>query len=61
MDYMGEVRSIAKAYCDLIKATLLFVNIDSFGLCTNNGEMQHIYFDELVEILGMICERKQDV
>lgn len=41
---------ICQAYCKQIGAELLFVNDDSFGY-DHNGNLVHLYIDELQEIL----------
>ena len=52
MDYMSEVKAIARTYCKKIGAELLFVKEDSFGYEDKNGNMIHLYLTELAEILG---------
>ena len=49
---MSEWKSICKAFAKREHAELLFVNDTSMGLEYPNGEMRHIYIDELVDILG---------
>jgi len=45
-----EWEMVCKAYCKKIGAELLFVNDYDFGY-EKDGNMVHIYADELVEIL----------
>lgn len=42
---------VCAAYARKIGAELLFVNSDSFGICTKDEKLLHIYADELYEIL----------
>ena len=49
---MGEWKEICKAYAKKVNADLLFVNETSFGIQLPSGELQHIYIDELVHLLG---------
>lgn len=48
---MGEWEQICKAFSKKVGAELLFVNEESCGIQYPNGTMQHIYIDEMVEIL----------
>ncbi|MGN1155991.1 MAG: hypothetical protein ACI4TK_07425 [Agathobacter sp.] len=52
-EYMSEWKAICKAYCKKVGAELLFVNEDSFGCEMPNGEMRHIHYEELADILGI--------
>lgn len=57
MDYviedknMSEWRQICKAFAKRIGATLLFVNDTGMGIEDQNGNLRHIYIDELMEML----------
>lgn len=51
MTMMNEWKEICKEFCRKQNATLLFVNNGSFGMETADGNLHHIYVDELVEIL----------
>ena len=48
---MGEGEQICKAFAKKVGAELLFVNEESCGIQYPNGTMQHIYINEMVEIL----------
>lgn len=48
---MGEWRRICKEFCKRNGLTLLFVNNESFGAEDSDGNMHHVYIDELMEIL----------
>ena len=50
--YMKEWTAICEAFCNKIKADLLFVNIDNFGYMTEDGKTVHMYADELAEYLN---------
>ena len=54
---MEEWKEICNAYAKKINAKLLFVNETSFGIQLHNGELQHIYIDELVNILRSESKR----
>lgn len=45
-----EWKEVCKAFCRKIGAELLFVNDDSFGY-EKDGQLIHLYVDELMEIL----------
>lgn len=49
---MGEWEQICKAYARKVGAELIFVNETSFGIQTKDGELRHIYIDELYSMLG---------
>ena len=51
---MYDWRMICRAWCKKNNATLLFVKSDSFGCQFPDGTFQHIYIDELVDMLGGI-------
>jgi len=42
---------VCKTYAERIGAELLFVNSDSFGICTQDEKLLHIYASELADIL----------
>ena len=42
---------VCETYAKRIGAELLFVNSDSFGICTKDERLLHIYADELYELL----------
>lgn len=48
---MGEWKAICRAYARKVDAELVFVNETSFGIQFKDGTCQHIYIDELAEIL----------
>lgn len=50
--YMKEWTEICQAYCNKVGAELLFVNQSDFGCEMPNGELRHIYADELAELLA---------
>lgn len=50
--YLTEWTGICQAYCDKVGAELLFVNQGDFGCMMSNGELRHIYADELALILA---------
>lgn len=50
--YLKEWTGICQAYCDKVGAELLFVNQADFGCMMSNGELRHIYADELAVILA---------
>ena len=52
-DNMGDWKQICRAYCRKIGAELLFVNETSFGYEDKNGQMVHMYVDELMDALGL--------
>lgn len=43
---------VCQAYCNKVGAELLFVNQGDFGCQMPNGELRHIYADELAVILA---------
>ena len=49
--YMEEWRSICEAFCKKIGAKLLFVNTDNFGYEDKNGNLVHMYADELEQFI----------
>ena len=49
--YMEEWRSICEAFCKKIGAELLFVNTDNFGYSDKDGNLVHMYADELEQYL----------
>ena len=49
---MHEWKQIAKAYAKKVSAELVFVNAESFGIEHKDGTLQHIYIDELIELLS---------
>ena len=49
--YMEEWRSICEAFCKKIGAKLLFVNTDNFGYSDKDGNLVHMYADELEQYL----------
>lgn len=49
---MKEWTEICEAYAKKVGAELLFVNNTSFGLAYDDGRLQHIYVNELIELLG---------
>lgn len=51
MSNFDEWKEICEGYAKQIGAELLFVNSDSFGICTKEGYLMHIYADELMELL----------
>lgn len=51
MSNYEEWSLVCEVYAERVDAELLFVNSDSFGICTKDGELLHIYADELYEIL----------
>ena len=48
---MDDWKLICKEWCKKNNAELLFVNSESFGCEMPNGQLRHIYVDELVELL----------
>lgn len=52
LKYLKEWTDICQAYCDKVGAELLFVNQGDFGCMMSNGELRHIYADELAVILA---------
>ena len=50
-DQMAEWKQICQAYARKVGAKLLFVNESSMGLEYPNGNMKHIYIDELENLL----------
>lgn len=56
MSVQKEWREICEAYAKKIGAELLFVNSDSFGICTKDEKLLHIYADELATILENMKE-----
>lgn len=50
--FLEEWTDICQAYCDRVGAELLFVNPGDFGCIMSNGELRHIYADELAVILA---------
>lgn len=44
---------VCQAYCNKVGAELLFVNQGDFGCQMPNGELRHIYADELAVILAI--------
>ena len=46
-----EWKGICQAFCDKIGAELLFVNDDNFGYEDKNGNLVHMYADELEQYL----------
>ena len=48
---MDSWKQICKAYADKVGADLLFVNNTSCGLAWDDGRLQHLYIDEMTEIL----------
>ena len=50
-EYKRLWTEVCQAYADRIGAELLFVNSDNFGIETKDGELLHIYADELERIL----------
>lgn len=49
---MPEWRMICKAFAKKMDAELLFVDNKSCGIQTKDGQMHHIYVDEMYEFLG---------
>lgn len=49
--YMKEWKEICQTFCNKIGAELLFVNSDNFGYQTKDGELVHMYADELEQYL----------
>lgn len=49
---MGEWKAICKEFAKKTNSTLLFVNDTSLGIEDENGNLRHIYIDELLEMLG---------
>lgn len=47
---MDDWKEICKAFAKRENANLVFVNETSFGI-EKNGQFQHIYIDELMDIL----------
>lgn len=50
--YMEDWSNICQAYCEKVGAELLFVNQGDFGCEMPNGELRHIYADELAALLA---------
>ena len=48
---MSEWEQICKALAKKIGATLLFVNDTGMGIEDANGNLRHIYIDELMDML----------
>lgn len=48
---MHEWEAICKAFAKKVGAELLFVNHESCGIQYPNGELQHVYIDDMVEFL----------
>lgn len=48
---MEEWRQVCEAYCQKVNAELLFVNDYDFGMQYPDGQLAHIYADELEQIL----------
>lgn len=46
-----EMTPVTKKFCEDIEAEWLFCNEDSFGFMSINGNLYHIYWDELETIL----------
>lgn len=51
MSNYDEWKLVCETWCKKVGAELLFVNSDNFGCQTPNGELLHIYADELAELL----------
>ena len=49
--YMQEWREICQTFCNKIGAELLFVNSDNFGYEAKDGQLVHMYADELEKYL----------
>lgn len=49
-----EWEAVCKAFCKKIGAELLFVNNDNFGYETKDGQLVHLYADELEQMLKKI-------
>ena len=49
--YMSEWKTICKAFAKKVGAELVFVNDTGMGLMFPNGDMQHIYIDEMMDML----------
>lgn len=50
---MSEWKLICKEWCKKNNAKLLFVNSESFGCEMPDGQLKHIYIEELIDILGL--------
>lgn len=46
-----EWEEVCKVFCKKIGAELLFVNSDNFGYQDKDGNLVHMYADELAEYL----------
>ena len=53
---MQDWKEICRKWCIRNNAILLFVNNTSFGCEFPNGQMKHIYIDELVSMMGADIE-----
>lgn len=53
MSYMQEWYQICLAFCKKKVYELLFVNMDNFGYSDRDGNLYHVYADELAEMLGI--------
>ena len=53
---MDDWKEICKAWCKRNNAELLFVNDTSFGCEFPNGQMRHIFIEELASMLGANIE-----
>lgn len=49
--HMQEWEQICKAYAKKVGAKLLFVNSTSCGLAYEDGRLEHLYIDEMVNAL----------
>lgn len=52
--HMQEWEQICKAYAKMVGAELLFVNSTSCGLAYKDGRLEHLYIDEMVDVLNKI-------
>lgn len=51
---MRDWRKICEAFAHRVGCTLLFVNEDSCGVELKDGQLMHIYAEEMAEILKSI-------
>lgn len=48
---LDDWKQICRAYAHTVGAKILFINESSFGIEHKDGAFQHIYIDDLVDIL----------
>ena len=55
--HMNDWKEICRRWCVKNNAELLFVNNTSFGCEFPDGQMKHIYVDELASMMGADIEK----